>query len=128
MWLLEHFIVNRKRFILIPIPFSATNQILNETFSFFLQIGIVCRPVALSIPYLIFLFYTPFVPLATSKTIRAHTGYYFKLVIAITSIVVLLQIAFQLVLVFEGSDFLKSCEFLEILFRHIGMIKLNNIT
>lgn len=88
--------------------------------------GIICRPVALSIPYLLFLFYIPYVPLATTKTIRGHTGYYFKFVIAITTLIVLLQIAFQVVVVAEGSEFLKRCEFLEILFRHIGMIKVTN--
>lgn len=95
---------------------------------FFIISGILCRPVALSIPYLIFLFYTPFVPVATARTIRGHTGYFYKLAIAITSIIILLQIAFQIVLLAEGSQFLKSCEFLELLFRHIGMIKLNDIT
>lgn len=90
--------------------------------------GILCRPVALSIPYLILLFYLPFVPVATSKTIRGHTGYFFKLSIAISTIIVLLQVAFQIVLVSEGKEFLQACEFLEILFRHIGMIRLNDVT
>lgn len=90
-------------------------------------VGIICRPVALSIAYLLFLFYIPFVPLATTKTIRGHAGYYFKLVIAITSIIVLLQIAFQVVLLAEDSEFLKSCEFREMLFRHIGMIKVSKL-
>lgn len=90
--------------------------------------GILCRPVALSIPYLILLFYIPCVPVATSKTIRGHTGYFFKLSIAITTIIVLLQVAFQIVLVSEGREFLQACEFLEILFRHIGMIQFNDVT
>lgn len=88
----------------------------------------MCRPVALSIPYLILLFYTPFVPVATTKTIRGHAGYFFKAAIAVNTIIVLLQIAFQIVLVSENQDFLQSCEFLEILFRHIGMIRFNDVT
>lgn len=90
--------------------------------------GILCRPVALSVPYLILLFYTPCVPVATTKTIRGHTGYFFKAAIAISTIVVILQVAFQIVLASEGQGFLPSCEFLEILFRHIGMIRLNGVT
>ncbi|XP_055299200.1 piezo-type mechanosensitive ion channel component isoform X31 [Sitodiplosis mosellana] len=89
---------------------------------------ILVRPVALSIPYLILLFYIPFVPVATTKTIRGHTGYFFKAAIALSTITVLLQISFQIVLVSKGSDFLQSCEFLEILFRHIGMISLHDVT
>lgn len=98
---------------------------------FFFQIfsGILCRPVALSIPYLILLFYSPFVPVATSRTIRGHTGYFLKAVIAITSLIILSQIAFQIFLVsIEGTEYFKSCEFLEILFRHIGFIKLSDVT
>lgn len=96
--------------------------------SFFIVSGILCRPVGLSIPYLIFLFYTPFVPVATARTLRGHTAYFYKTAIAITSIILVSQIAFQIVLLAEGSQFLKSCEFLELLFRHIGMIKLNDVT
>lgn len=47
--------------------------------------------------------------------------------IAISTIIVLLQVAFQIVLASEGKGFLQACEFLEILFRHIGMIRLNNL-
>lgn len=90
--------------------------------------GILYRPVALSIPYLILLFYTPCVPVATTKTIRGHTGYFFKVAIAISTIIVLLQVAFQIFLVTKGYDLLQPCEFLEILFRHIGMIRLNDVT
>lgn len=97
------------------------------SFSFFFA-GILIRPVALSIPYLILLFYTPFVPVATTKTIRGHTGYFFKAAIALSTITVLLQIAFQIYLISDGNNLLKPCEFLEILFRHIGMIRLNEVT
>lgn len=90
--------------------------------------GILIRPVALSIPYALALFYIPFVPCATIKTIRGHTGCYFRLIIGVTAVITLLQISFQVVLVAKGSDFLKSCEFLDILFRHIGLIKLSKLT
>lgn len=94
-------------------------------FQFF--IGILVRPVALSIPYLILLFYSPFVPVATTKTIRSHTGYFFKGAIALSTITVSLQIAFQIVLASKVLS-LEKCEFFEILFRHIGMISLQNVT
>lgn len=108
--------------------FQQITAIYKSLFCDFYFTGILCRPVALAIPYLILLFYTPFVPVATSKTIRGHAGYFFKVAIAISTIIVLLQIAFQIVLLSMGPDFLEACEFLEILFRHIGMIKLNNLT
>lgn len=115
------------------LSFSATNkESLYVGILYWLSIvyfaGILCRPVALSIPYLILLFYIPFVPVATSKTIRGHAGYFFKVAIAISTIIVLLQIAFQIVLFTKGQGFLQACEFLEILFRHIGMIELADVT
>lgn len=81
----------------------------------------------LSLPYLLFLLYLPFVPVATIKTMRGHTGYYLGSFIGISLLLVLLQIAFQIVVGVIGSDFLQHCEFLEKLFRHLGFIKLRGV-
>lgn len=108
--------------------FSYSQFLILLVFCLIFIAGILCRPVALAIPYLLFLLYIPFVPCATIKTIRGHTGYYFRLVIGVTAVITLLQIAFQVVLLARGEEFFKSCEFLEILFRHIGLIKLNKLT
>lgn len=95
-------------------------------FVFFLT-GVLIRPVALSLPYLLLLLLIPFIPIATAKTIKRQTGYYFSASIALTVLILLLQIAFQIVLIALGEEFLQKCEFLEILFRHIGMIKFNRM-
>lgn len=89
--------------------------------------GVLIRPVALALPYLLLLLLIPFVPVATIKTIKRQTGYYFSAAIALTVLILLLQIAFQVVLVALGEEFLQQCEFLETLFRHIGMIKFNRM-
>lgn len=88
---------------------------------------VLFRPVALSVPYLLLLLYMPWVPIASAKTIKRHTGCYFSIAIALCTIIVLLQIAFQILLATMGPTFLEQCAFLEILFRHIGMIKLNQM-
>ncbi|XP_063707316.1 piezo-type mechanosensitive ion channel component isoform X4 [Culicoides brevitarsis] len=85
------------------------------------------RPVLLSLPYLLFLLYLPFVPVATIKSMRGHTGVYLGTFIGVSVILVILQIAFQIVVGVIGSDFLAHCEFLEKLFRHLGFIKLQGV-
>jgi hypothetical protein len=69
----------------------------------------------------------PFIPVATSKSIKGRTGLFLKILIGITVLLCLIQIAFQIVLVVIGDDFLPKCEFLELLFRHIGLIRLDDI-
>uniref|UniRef100_A0A336KKX9 CSON012824 protein n=1 Tax=Culicoides sonorensis TaxID=179676 RepID=A0A336KKX9_CULSO len=58
---------------------------------------------------------------------RGHTGYFLASFIGVSLLLVLLQIAFQIVLAVIGSDFLAHCEFLEKLFRHLGFIKLSGV-
>lgn len=89
--------------------------------------GILYRPVGLTLPYLLLLLYLPFVPVATEKTIRGHPGYYFQISIALTVVIFLVQIAFQIVLATLGEQIVSSCNFLEIVLRHIGMIKFNGM-
>lgn len=89
--------------------------------------GILYHPVGLTFPYLLLLLYLPFVPVATVKTIRGHTGYYFQIAIAVIVLIFLVQIAFQIVLVALGEEIVSSCNFLEILLRHIGLTKFNGM-
>lgn len=89
--------------------------------------GILYRPVGLTLPYLLLLLYLPFVPVATEKTIRGHSGYYFQISIALIVIIFLVQIAFQIVLATLGAEIVETCNFLESVLRHIGMIKFNGM-
>ncbi|KAJ6640113.1 Piezo-type mechanosensitive ion channel component [Pseudolycoriella hygida] len=89
--------------------------------------GILYRPVGLTLPYLLLLLYLPFVPVATVKTIHGHTGYFFQISIAFTVLVYLVQIAFQIVLATLGEQIVSSCNFLEIVLRHVGLIKFNGM-
>ncbi|XP_037048036.1 piezo-type mechanosensitive ion channel component isoform X2 [Bradysia coprophila] len=96
-------------------------------FSIILTLCILYHPVGLKFPYLLLLLYLPFVPVATAKTIRGHTGYYFQISIAVTVLIFLVQIAFQIVLATLGEGIISQCNFLEILLRHIGLTKFNGM-
>jgi len=79
------------------------------------------------LPYLLFLFYLPFVPVASYRSVKGHTGYYLKLLIFVSVLLVLAQIAFQILLTVLGNDFIAKCEFLEILLRHVGLVRLDEL-
>ncbi|XP_062548757.1 piezo-type mechanosensitive ion channel component isoform X4 [Armigeres subalbatus] len=85
------------------------------------------RPVGLSLPYLLFLFGLPFVPVATARSIKGSTGIYFKLYIVISILLLLGHIAFQIVLIALGDQLIESCQFLEVLLRHIGLVKFKDL-
>lgn len=56
-----------------------------------------------------------------------HTGYYLKLLIFVSVLLVLAQIAFQILLAVLGNEFVAKCEFLEILLRHVGLVRLDEL-
>ncbi|CAO1375472.1 unnamed protein product [Diamesa hyperborea] len=85
------------------------------------------RPVGLSLPYLLFLFYLPFVPVASNRSFKGHTGYYLKILLFFSVILCLVQVAFQILLVVLGNDLVQKCEFLELLLRHVGLVRLDNL-
>lgn len=85
------------------------------------------RPVGLSLPYLLFLFGLPFVPVATPRSIKGSAGLYFKLFISLSILLLVGQIAFQIVLIALGDQLIESCQFLEILLRHIGLVKFQDL-
>ncbi|CAO1304226.1 unnamed protein product [Diamesa serratosioi] len=85
------------------------------------------RPVGLSLPYLLFLFYLPFVPVASLRSFKGHTGYYLKILLFFSVILCLVQISFQILLAVLGNDLVQKCEFLELLLRHVGLVRLDNL-
>lgn len=87
--------------------------------------GILARPVALSIPYVVLLLWLPFVPVATAASMRKHTKGYFIVAITLSAAVCVAQIAFQIV-VFT-TPMLQRCGQMEYLMRHIGMLLLYNM-
>lgn len=120
--------------------------------------GCFLRPVVLSLPYLLFLLYLPFVPVASSRSIRGNftrqsdfchtshwlqltfsnpknyslfytgfTGYYLKLLIFVSFALCALQVAFQVLLAVLGNEFIVKCDFIEILLRHVGVVRLDSL-
>ncbi|XP_052564946.1 piezo-type mechanosensitive ion channel component isoform X6 [Culex pipiens pallens] len=92
-----------------------------------LAICCLLRPVGLSLPYLIFLLALPFVPVATPRSIKGSTGIYFKIYIAVSILLLLGQIAFQIVFVVLGYELIEQCQFTEILLRHVGLVKFEDL-
>lgn len=60
-------------------------------------------------------------------TLSGHTGYYLKLLIFVSTVLCLLQMAFQILLAVLGNDFVSHCEFLETLLRHVGLVRLDEL-
>lgn len=56
-----------------------------------------------------------------------HTGYYLKILLFFSVILCLVQISFQILLTVLGNDLVQKCEFLEILLRHVGLVRLDNL-
>ncbi|XP_018574920.1 piezo-type mechanosensitive ion channel component isoform X3 [Anoplophora glabripennis] len=91
--------------------------------------SVIFRPSGLSALYLLILFYLPFVPVPTEKTMSGHTGIFLKILIVITSLTALGQVIFQIVLVAKPpyAEFLENDVLLEKILRHVGFIRLNNV-
>ncbi|XP_053696010.1 piezo-type mechanosensitive ion channel component isoform X3 [Sabethes cyaneus] len=92
-----------------------------------LAICCLMRPVGLSLPYLFFLLCLPFVPVATPRSIKGSTGIYFKIYIALSILLLVGQITFQIVFIVLGYELIESCQFLELLLRHIGLVKFEDL-
>lgn len=61
-------------------------------------VGLICRPAILSIPYLLFVFYIPFLPAQNHTTFYRHGRIFFKCVIFATFTIVLSQTCLHIVL------------------------------
>ncbi|XP_058452791.1 piezo-type mechanosensitive ion channel component isoform X2 [Malaya genurostris] len=92
-----------------------------------LAICCLMRPVGLSLPYLLFLLCLPFVPVAMPRSMKGSTGVFFKIYITISLLLLLGQITFQIVFVVLGFELIASCQFLEVLLRHIGLVKFEDL-
>ncbi|XP_066947530.1 piezo-type mechanosensitive ion channel component isoform X4 [Macrobrachium rosenbergii] len=84
----------------------------------------------MSFAYLLLLLAIPLLPAPTFHTMRGHTGRYLKAVVGVSAVNFLLQFIFQMVLVSMPpyAYFLEPCSFLETLFRHLGFVRLDNIS
>jgi hypothetical protein len=56
-----------------------------------------------------------------------HTGYFLKFLIVISVLILAAPISFQIMLAVLGNDFIKKCEFLEILLRHVGVVRFDDL-
>jgi hypothetical protein len=56
-----------------------------------------------------------------------HTGIYLALLISVSVLLCLAQIGFQIFLAVVGNDVIAKCEFLEILLRHVGFVRLDDL-
>lgn len=59
--------------------------------------------------------------------LSGRTGVYLKLLIVVSTLLGLVQIAFQILLIVLGNNFVEKCEFLEILLRHVGLVRLDEL-
>ncbi|XP_015127425.1 piezo-type mechanosensitive ion channel component isoform X5 [Diachasma alloeum] len=91
----------------------------------------VWRPVGLSLVYLVLMLISPLISIPTYETMKSTTGRYLKSCMALSSITALAQLGFHIVLVAVPSiynEFTENCSFLEMLFRHIGLVRMDEAT
>ncbi|XP_026300509.1 piezo-type mechanosensitive ion channel component isoform X9 [Apis mellifera] len=91
---------------------------------------VVWRPVGLSLVYLALMLYSPHVPIPDSKTMAGHTGHYLKTCIGLSFLTTTSQITFHIVLLALPTygHFLHNCEPMEVIFRHLGFVRLDSAT
>ncbi|XP_050488620.1 piezo-type mechanosensitive ion channel component isoform X7 [Bombus huntii] len=89
---------------------------------------IIWRPVGLSLVYLALVLYSPHVPVPDAKTMAGHTGHYLKTCIGLSFLTTVSQLTFHIVLLALPAygHFLHNCESMEMIFRHIGFVRLDS--
>ncbi|XP_024227859.1 piezo-type mechanosensitive ion channel component isoform X8 [Bombus impatiens] len=89
---------------------------------------IIWRPVGLSLVYLALMLYSPHVPVPDAKTMAGHTGHYLKTCIGLSFLTTVSQLTFHIVLLALSAygHFLHNCESMEMIFRHIGFVRLDS--
>ncbi|XP_068981158.1 piezo-type mechanosensitive ion channel component isoform X2 [Bombus flavifrons] len=89
---------------------------------------IIWRPVGLSLVYLALMLYSPHVPVPDAKTMAGHTGHYLKTCIGLSFLTAVSQLTFHIVLLALPTygHFLHNCESMEMIFRHIGFVRLDS--
>lgn len=89
-----------------------------------LLLGLILRPAVLSIPYLLFLFYAPFLPSGKRKKMHGHSRGFFRCVSGVTAIIVLLQICLQITLFAKKLEDLTSMGVWGRFVQNIGIVEL----
>jgi hypothetical protein len=56
-----------------------------------------------------------------------RTGFYLALLIFVSILLCLVQVAFQIFLAVVGNDIIEKCELLEIILRHVGLVRLDDL-
>lgn len=90
----------------------------------YLLLGVILRPAALSIPYLLFLFYAPFLPAGKRKKMHSHSRCFLKCVSGVAAIIVLLQIGLQITLFAKKLEHLTSMGVWGQFVQDIGIVEL----
>ncbi|KAI5704694.1 hypothetical protein M8J75_007958 [Diaphorina citri] len=91
---------------------------------------ICLRHNALTGLYLVLLLYLPVVPAPEPRSMKGHTGFFMKLVVLISVLMTIAQIAFQIVLLVMPpyGHFLQPwCSSMEQTFRYIGFIRYDKL-
>ncbi|XP_033209745.1 piezo-type mechanosensitive ion channel component isoform X3 [Belonocnema kinseyi] len=88
----------------------------------------IWRPVGLSLVYLTLMFCSPMISIPTHKSMKGHTGRFLKACLCLSFLVALTQITFHIVLLAlpPYGHFLQNCELLEKIFRHVGLVRLDD--
>ncbi|XP_060518446.1 piezo-type mechanosensitive ion channel component [Cylas formicarius] len=97
---------------------------------FLMGTSIIFRPTLISALYFLLTCYLPFVPVPTEASIKGHTGIYLNVLVAVSTVTALTQLGFQIALFAMPpyAHFLKDCEFLEKVLRHVGFVRLNGVS
>ncbi|XP_034669272.1 piezo-type mechanosensitive ion channel component isoform X13 [Drosophila subobscura] len=86
-----------------------------------LVLASLMRPVGISFVYLLMFFMSPFVPLATRRTIKGSVTAFFIILLSLSTLVLLGHIALQILAVSTALP-IYNCSFSERLLRHIGFV------
>lgn len=125
-WILsEIFIeIHQQIFFEFKSRFNAIiKQSLSKKISFF-GIGLICRPAVISIPYLVLLFYAPFLKYDSTSNFYNRVKWFSKLIITATSINLVLQIILQILLWSNGVDSMDTFGFWGHFLQNIGLTEL----
>ncbi|XP_011312853.1 piezo-type mechanosensitive ion channel component 1 isoform X3 [Fopius arisanus] len=91
----------------------------------------IWRPVGLSLIYLVLMLISPLISVPTHETMKSTTGRYLKCCLILCSLTALTQLGFHIILLAVPSiheEFTMNCSFLEQLFRHIGLVRMDEAT
>ncbi|CAH1098787.1 unnamed protein product [Psylliodes chrysocephalus] len=99
-------------------------------FPIIITICVLFRPSLFSFIYLLFMLIIPFIPVPTSETMIGTTGDFLKAVFCITTVLTVIQASFQIALVsmVPYAELFVHHPVVEIIFRYVGIVRLDNMT